>query len=166
MTKPTKKAAKPAKRTRQKPGPRTEGAVGDPDAAPPTVGGKEISIGGFDTHGNPTPKARKTLTNGESILAFSQKRIEELYGEKEWHPAVFLIVSSANPNLTWEQRALAARSSMPFLMPTLKSVEVKGDAENPLVVEVRDTRRRMFEKLGMTEYLDENGDLRPADVEG
>lgn len=163
---PAAKKSAPARRAKEKPGRKSQGVPGDPDGAPPSVGGKELTVSDFDTRGNVKPAIRKSLTNGETLLAFAQKQIEEKWGHKEWHPAVFLLMSSADPDLTYEQRALAARSVMPFFMPTLKSVEVKGDEENPLIVEVRETRRKMFAKLGMTDYLDEDGDLRSAEVEG
>jgi len=157
---------KPAPKARKRPGPK-------PKPKPKNEIAPTSKIVGVMPRPADAPVKRQP--GHESILAMSQRIIADRFGAElaaeygaetaaHWHPAVLLCVASADPNLTFEQRAGAAKAVMPYMLPTLKSVEVSGNKENPLVVEVRDARRHVFEKLGMASYLNADGDIVDAEL--
>lgn len=89
-----------------------------------------------------------TLSRSEKILAMAQNEIQRELGIENFDPVIMLMKIAADPEMKPELRVQAAGKAAPYVHSTLKSIEVSGDKDNPIQIEMNDSKARLMQLLG------------------
>jgi hypothetical protein len=97
--------------------------------------------GGGSRKGKPN---QRTLDDRAALLAYITHQAQT---DPLAHPAAYLVAVVTSPTASTSDRVHAATALLDRLMPRLKSVEVSGDPDRPLVVMTPEQRQARIATL-------------------
>lgn len=81
------------------------------------------------------------------LLADAQDKINRKFGIKNWDPVIMLMMIAADETNDKSLRVSAAGKAAPYVHSTLKQIEVKGDEDNPINVNVMTAKDQLARML-------------------
>ena len=81
------------------------------------------------------------------LLADAQDRICRKFGIKNWDPVIMLMMIAADETNDKALRVSAASKAAPYVHSTLRQIEVKGDEDNPINVNVMTAKDQLARML-------------------
>ena len=95
-------------------------------------------------------------SKADALLMQAQQLIEEKFGVVNFHPVTYMLAVAADESQDLNKRMAAARAAAPYVAPTLKGIEVSGDPDKPLAVDISDSRERFARLAGIVMTQEED----------
>lgn len=102
----------------------------------------------------PLPKNRGGRPPGgknknQLLLEQAQAQIKEKFGIEGFHPVIYMMMVAADEGKEDNLRMTAAKGAAPFIIPTLKAVELTGEDGGPVQVDMALVNDKLRRALGL-----------------
>lgn len=108
---------------------------------------------------------RDKIPRSDRFLLLAQSLIRKQQGDEfaqAFHPVVQLMVIGADPKVPVSERIKALDKAAKYVAPTLKSIELTGNADKPIYVTSDDAKQKLARVMGFA--ITDDGEIIDGEI--